>query len=41
VIINDFCATNALHLRYILPKWTTLTRQKLHDTKRNHQTIPS
>jgi hypothetical protein len=41
VIINDFCATNALHLRYILPKWTTLTRQKLHDTKRNHQTILS
>jgi hypothetical protein len=41
VIINDFCATNALHLRYILPKWTTLTRQKLHDIKRNHQTIPS
>jgi hypothetical protein len=36
VIINDFCATNALHLPYILPKWTTLTRQKLHDTKRNH-----
>ncbi len=41
MIINDFCATNALHLRYILPKWTTLTRQKLHDTKRNHQTILS
>ena len=41
MIINDFCATNALHLRYILPKWTTLTRQKLHDTKSNHQTILS
>ena len=41
LIINDICATFALHLPYIFPKWTTLTRQKLHDTKRNHQTIPS
>jgi len=41
LIINDICATFALHLPYILPKWTTLFRQKLHDTKRNHQTILS
>lgn len=41
LIIREICPTFALHLPYICPKWTTLTRQKLHDTKRNHQTIPS